>query len=80
MIRFLEVALFLAPLALFVAWRVLLPDRELTPRTIAALAAVLVVMFALLYWFRMEDAAPAGTTYVPQALQDGRIVPPRAVP
>jgi hypothetical protein len=78
MIRLLEVALFLAPFALFAAWRLLLPRAELSPRVLAVLAAVLLVVFAALVWFRQEDAEPAGAAYAPAELRDGRIVTPES--
>ncbi|MGE0221837.1 MAG: hypothetical protein AB7F35_16925 [Acetobacteraceae bacterium] len=80
MIRILEIALFLAPLLAFAAWRLLFPRAELSPRVLIATGAALAVMFGLLAWMRQEDAHAPGTAYVPSELHDGRITEPRSLP
>jgi hypothetical protein len=80
MIRLLEVVLFLAPFALFAAWRLLLPGTELSPRMIAVFAGFLLAVFVALVWLRWEDAEPAGAAYVPAELRDGRIITPERGP
>jgi len=74
-IRFIEIALFLAPFAAFVAWRMLAPARGPSPRFLAMLACVLTAIIGSLIWFRQEGAAPAGSSYVPSTLRDGQITP-----
>jgi hypothetical protein len=73
--RFIEIVLFLAPFIVFAAWRMTTPLADLSPRLIAASAALLVLLFAALLWLHREGAVPPGETYVPATLQDGRVVP-----
>jgi hypothetical protein len=79
MLRFVEIALFLAPIGLFVLWRVLSPASGPSPRMLAVSAAVLVALFAALLWFQREGGLPSDSTYVPAHLEDGRIIPGRGV-
>ena len=46
-----------------------------TPVLVIAIAAAVAIMAGLLLVLWCEDAAPAGTRYVPARLVDGRIVP-----
>jgi hypothetical protein len=80
MIRVLEIALFLAPFVAFAAWRLFAPNTEIGPRHIVAAAIALLICFGLLAWLRLEEAEPAGSTYVPARLEDRRVQPPTAVP
>jgi hypothetical protein len=80
MIRLVEIALFLAPIAAFAVWRLLFPRAELSPKALIAGAAALVLVFLLLAWLRMEDAEPAGTIYAPAELHNGQVTPPRVLP
>ncbi|MGA3397632.1 MAG: DUF6111 family protein [Acetobacteraceae bacterium] len=78
--RFVEIALFLTPIIVFAAWRLMAPATGPSPRVLAAAAALLVVLLAALLWFHKEGALPPDTTYVPATLVDGRIVPAHGVP
>jgi hypothetical protein len=69
--RYIEIALLLIPVGLIAAW--LYGIRGLSPRGLAASAALLVAMAGGLYWFG-SDRAVSGR-YVPAHVQDGRIVP-----
>ncbi len=80
MIRLFEIMMFLAPIVLFVGWRVLMPDTEVSVLHITALAASLIVCLGMLVWLRQQDAEPASTVYVPAELHGREIVPPRAEP
>jgi hypothetical protein len=80
MIRILEILLFLAPFAMFAAWRLLTPNAELGPRQLTMAGVVLAVFIALLVWLRMEDAEPADRAYVPARLQDGIVTEPASRP
>jgi len=73
--RFVELALFLAPFVIFAAWRMTTPMGRPSPRLIAASVALVALLFATLLWFHREGALPPGTTYVPAQQQNGRIVP-----
>jgi hypothetical protein len=80
MLRLVEVALFLAPFALFAVWRVLVPQAG-PPRSLVIGAAVVVLVIAAsLVWLRQEDAEPANTAYVPSHMENGQILPPSAAP
>jgi Family of unknown function (DUF6111) len=78
--RFVEIALFIAPFVIFAAWRMTTPTAGPSTRVVAASAAVLVVLLAALLWLHREGSLPSGTAYVPATLQDGRIVPAHGVP
>ncbi len=80
MIRIVEIALFLAPIAMFAAWRILFPGVALSRGMMAVLGVMLAIVFGTLVWLRQEDAEPADTAYVPAALDGDRILPPRAAP
>jgi hypothetical protein len=78
--RFVELALFIAPLVVFAVWRMTTPLGAPSPRVVAASAALLALLFAALLWFHGRDALPPGTAYVPATLQDGRVVPAHGAP
>jgi len=80
MLRFVELALFLAPFLLFAAWRITATATGPSPRAVAASLIVLGLLFAALLWFQREGALPPGTTYVPPTLHDGRIIPGHGAP
>jgi hypothetical protein len=79
-LRFVEIALFLAPFVAFALWRLLAPGRPPSRRMIASAAGVLVLLALALLWLRRQDAEPGTAVYVPSQLQDGRILPPRGEP
>jgi uncharacterized protein DUF6111 len=78
MLRLVEVALFLAPFALFLLWRLLVPASGPSRTMIAAAAAALLVLVASLIWLRRQEAEPAIAAYVPSRLEGDRILPPAA--
>ncbi len=80
MIRILEIALLLAPFALFAAWRIWAPDTEIGGRHLTVAAIALAVCFGLLAYLRMEDAEPPNAAYVPAHLHGTTIEPPAAKP
>ena len=77
MIRLAELALFLAPLAAYLLWRITVrrgmpgPSRQ----TLFIILAGLLIFGAGLAYFGVHERDPAGTRYVPAELRDGRIVP-----
>lgn len=80
MIRIVEIILFLAPLAMFAAWRIFFPGVQLSRGMMAVIGAALILVFGSLVMLRLEDAEPANATYVPAALDGDRVTPPRAAP
>lgn len=78
--RFVELALFLAPLAAYGAWRASAGAGQPGPSR-AALAGMLLGLLLLggaLAWFAGDSRDPPGSRYVPAAMQDGRLVPGHA--
>lgn len=73
--RFVEIALFLAPLVIFAAWRMTNPLGRPSPLLVAASAALVALLCVTLLWLHGQGALPPGTAYVPATLQDGRVVP-----
>jgi hypothetical protein len=77
MIRLGELALFLAPLAAYVLWRITIqrgmpgPSRQM----LIAILAVLLLFGAGLAYFGVHERDPVGSHYVPAELRNGRIVP-----
>jgi Family of unknown function (DUF6111) len=77
MIRLAELALFFAPLAAYLLWR-LTVRRGLpgpTRQTLVVILAGLLLLGAGLAWTGIRERHPAGSHYVPAQLRDGRIVP-----
>lgn len=77
MIRLLESALFLAPLAAYLLWHTTFrrglpgPSR----RSLVAILAGLILLGAGLVWTSLSERHGGGTRYVPAQMQDGRIIP-----
>lgn len=78
--RFAEIALLALPFVVFVAWRLLAPTAGPPKVLVVAVTATVMIMAALLLGFWYEEAEPPDRGYVPAQLQDGRVVPERAVP
>jgi hypothetical protein len=72
--RLIEIVLFVAPFAGFIAWRLLFPSPHPPLWLLSALAVFVVVMLSALLWLRHIDAGDAGVAYVPAQLQDGRVL------
>jgi hypothetical protein len=79
-LRFAEIALLALPFVVFVAWRVLAPAAGPPKVLVVAVTATVVAMAGLVLGLWYEEAEPPGAGYVPAQLQDGRILPDRAVP
>lgn len=76
MLRAAEFALFAAPLAAYVFWRMTFARGEPpTPRTLAFILLGLLLFGGALAWFGLHERLPPGARYVPPQLQDGRIIP-----
>lgn len=74
MLRLVEIALFVAPFAAFLAWRFLLPEGPSRVMLIAW-AGALIVLAATLAWLSEENTLPPGASYVPPHIENGVIVP-----
>ncbi len=75
--RWAEVALFLAPFALFAAWR--LSASLARPSLAWGALAVLVVLTVVTVVFGLSRRVPPGDVYLPARIVDGHIVPGRGV-
>ena len=75
--RAAELALFFAPLAAYLLWRMTvrrgLPGPS--PRALAAILAGLLALGAGLVWSSLRERHPASSRYVPAELRNGRVVP-----
>ena len=80
MIRAAELALFLAPIAAYVLWRVTAARGQAgpSPRVLSAILVGLLIFGGGLAWFGVHERLPAGARYVPAQLRDGRVVPGHA--
>jgi hypothetical protein len=79
-VRFAEIALLVSPFVVFVAWRLSAPTAGPPRVLVVAVTVTVVAMAGLLVGLWYEEAEPPGTGYVAARLQDGRILPGRAVP
>jgi hypothetical protein len=77
MLRLAEFALLLAPLAAFIAWRVLDASGGPSNQLLIAAALAVCVIAGTLFWLIRTEGVRGGA-YVPATLQDGRIVPGHA--
>jgi Family of unknown function (DUF6111) len=74
MLRFAELALFLAPFLLFAVWRFMAVEGGPSVRIVALAACALALLAGALIWLSQEDALPPGATYQPARLQDGKVI------
>jgi len=80
MLRLAELALFLAPFAIFAAWRFLATEGGPSIRFVTIAACVVALLAGLLIWLSQEAALPPGSTYEPARLEGGKIVSGHAAP
>jgi hypothetical protein len=78
MLRLAEFALLLAPLAAFIAWRLLDSSGGPSNFVLFSAAVAVCVIAAALFWLVDTEGLRRGTDYVPATLHDGRIVPGHA--
>ena len=80
MIRAAELALFFAPLAAYVLWRVTVARGQVgpSPRVLSAILVGLLIFGGGLAWFGVHERLAAGARYVPAELRNGQIVPGQA--
>ncbi len=75
--RFVEILLFLLPLAVFIAWRLIAPAGPPPKYLVWSVVAAVAATGALLFFLRYEDAAPPTAGYVPARQDNGKILPPK---
>ena len=73
--RFAEIALFLAPIFIFAAWRAASARGGATPSFIAAVTAGVMALLAVLLLFWYQGTEPPDAGYVPARSENGHIVP-----
>lgn len=78
MLRAIDLGMFLAPAALFVAWLAL--GRVATARFALAAALIVIGLGAFAAYYGIERSIPGGDRYVPARLDNGRIVPGHGAP
>ncbi len=78
MLRLTEFGLFLVPLTLYVAWRVL--GARLPPAAIWATLALILLMIAGTLWFGLTEKLDPDQAYAPARLENGRVVEGHGVP
>lgn len=76
--RWVEVALFLAPLALYAVWR--FAAIVARPALVWGAVAIVLMLAAGTVFFALSRRAPAGDVYVPARIEDGRIIAGHGVP
>jgi hypothetical protein len=74
MVRAVELALFLAPIALFLVWRFMSQEEGPSLRVVVGAACVVAVLAGALVWLSREHALPPGASYEPARLHDGRVI------
>jgi Family of unknown function (DUF6111) len=79
MLRLVEMALFVAPFAVFAIWRLVAVDGP-SIRLLLTAACLLAALAGVLIWLSQDEALPPGSTYVPARLQDGKVVAGHAAP
>ena len=78
MLRFTEIALFLVPFGLYVAWRVM---GSRTPPWFMWVSVATIGMLGVgAIWFGLTRRMEPGETYAPAQLENGLIVPGHGVP
>ena len=76
MIRLAELALFFAPLAAYVLWRMTVTRGQQgpSPALLSAILLGLLCFGAGLAWFGVRERFSTSAAYVPAVLRDGRVV------
>ncbi len=80
MIRLTELILLLLPLAAFLSWRLLAPGQVPSTGLIGGTAVLLLILAGALVWLRTRDEVPPDSIYVPRHIENGKIIPERALP
>ncbi len=80
MLRLVELALFLAPFAIFIVWRLVGTKGPPSVSMIVAVACVLAVLAGALIWLSRDEALAPGSVYEPARLEEGKVISGHAVP
>jgi len=74
--RWAEFGLFLAPFALYAAWRIAAATAR--PAVLWGVVALVVVLAAGTLWYGLSNGMRPGSDYVPARIVGGQIVPGHA--
>jgi len=75
--RWAEIGLFLAPLALYLAWR-LAAAGQMRPAALLAVVAMVALLAGGTVWLGLAGRMDPRAAYVPAHMQDGKLVPGHA--
>jgi len=79
-LRFVELALFFAPLGAYALWRAAATRGQPgpSPAVLSSILAGLLLSGAGLAWFAVREREAPSARYVPAVLRDGQVVPGHA--
>ena len=80
MLRLAELALFCAPFAIFVIWRLMATEGGPSLGLLVGAACMLVVLAGALVWLSHDRALPPGAAYAPARFEQGRVISGHAAP
>jgi hypothetical protein len=74
MLRLVELVLFFAPFAVFLAWRFAATERGPSTGVLLGFGCALLMVVAALIWLSQDRALPPGADYAPARLVNGHVV------
>ena len=80
MLRLVELALFVAPFAIFLVWRFLAVEGAPPLSLVVGVACLVAVLAGTLFWLSQDRALPPGVGYAPARIVNGYVVPGHGVP
>ena len=80
MLRLVELALFLAPFAVFIVWRAVGKGSSPSLALVVSAGCVLLALAGALVWLSEDRALPPDAAYAPARLENGHIVAGHAAP
>jgi hypothetical protein len=80
MLRLAELALFLTPFAVFIAWRFFATEHGPSKGLIIGAACFVALLAGTLIWLSEDRAMAPDTDYAPARYENGRIVSGHGVP
>jgi hypothetical protein len=75
MLRFAELALFVAPFVAFFAWRVIGVEAGPPFWLVLSAGCMVLLLAGVLFWMREEETLPPSAGYVPAQLEGNKIRP-----